>query len=151
MYLALIALAFAVTSTVTGASNERLQPGVWFTIGTSVESRPIEAIRIGSGPRHLAPMGSIHGGWERNTMELVQRAYEHFRDHPNEIPDGLSVYFVPTTNPDGVAAGTDRESAWNAHHVDLNRNFATANWSADSFGRVGGRYGPSGVLSGGGG
>jgi hypothetical protein len=123
----------------------------WFSIGTSVEGRQIRAIKFGTGPTHLAIVGAIHGGWEKNTMTLVQKAYEYFRDNRDEIPDELTVYFVPAINPDGVAAGTDRESAWNAHGVDLNRNFASYNWSRDTFGRVGGRYGPTGTRKNGGG
>ncbi len=96
-------------------------------------------------------MGSIHGGWERNTEQLVNQAYAYFAANREQIPPQLTVYFVPTTNPDGLAAGNDRDSAWNADGVDLNRNFLTPNWSPDSFGRVGGRYGPSGIRAGAGG
>jgi hypothetical protein len=123
----------------------------WFRIGGSVQDRSIDAIRLGSGPLHLALMGSIHGGWERNTEALVNRAYAYFAANRDQIPPLLTLYFVPTTNPDGLAAGNDRDSAWNADGVDLNRNFPTPNWSPDSYGRVGGRYGPSGTRIGAGG
>jgi len=119
--------------------------GEWFEIGRSVEGRAINAIRLGSGSVHLVLMGSIHGGWERNTELLVTRFYEYFRADPSAIPSGITLYIVPSTNPDGIARGTDRDSAWNAHGVDLNRNFDTPNWSPDSFGRAGGRYGPTGT------
>lgn len=123
----------------------------WFTFGRSVEDRPLEAIRLGSGAIHLALMGSIHGGWEANTERLVRQAYLHFGSHRDEIPADMSLYFVPTTNPDGLAAGSDRDAAWNANGVDLNRNFDTPNWSTDSYGQVGGRYGAAGTRAGAGG
>jgi len=122
-----------------------------FEIGRSAQGRPIQAVRLGSGEIRLALMGSIHGGWERNTERLVSLMHEHFRAHPVEIPRGLAVYFVPTTNPDGIEMGSGPEAAWNARGVDLNRNFDTPNWSPDAFGRVGGRYGPSGMRRGAGG
>ncbi|MCA1648296.1 MAG: hypothetical protein LC797_23505 [Chloroflexi bacterium] len=123
----------------------------WFTFGRSVDDRPLDAVRLGSGSVHLALMGSIHGGWERNTELLVRRAYEYFASHRDEIPADMSLYFVPTSNPDGLAAGSDRDAAWNANGVDLNRNFDTSNWSTDSYGQVGGRYGATGARNGAGG
>jgi hypothetical protein len=103
--------------------------GAWFAIGSSVHDRPILARRLGAGPIHLALMGSIHGGWERNTERLVRMA----------------------SNPDGLAHGSGSDAAWNARGVDLNRNFDTPNWSSDTYGRPGGRYGPTGTRRGAGG
>lgn len=123
----------------------------WFEIGRSVRDLPIRAIRLGSGAVRLAIMGSIHGGWERNTERLVAMAREHFAGNPSAISPALSVYFVPTTNPDGLAAGSSSDAAWNARGVDLNRNFDTPNWSPDTYGRPGGRYGPTGTRTGAGG
>lgn len=122
-----------------------------FEIGRSVQDAPIRALRLGSGPVRLALMGGIHGGWERNTERLVLTAYEYFLVRPADIPSALSVFFVPTTNPDGLAAGNGPDAAWNARGVDLNRNFDTPNWSPDTFGRPGGRYGPTGTRQGAGG
>ena len=137
---------------VTPASGGGEAPAsTWFEIGRSVQDAPIRALRLGSGAVRLALMGSIHGGWERNTERLVLMAYEHFLARPAEIPVALSVFFVPTTNPDGLAAGNGPDAAWNARGVDLNRNFDTPNWSQDTFGRPGGRYGPTGTRPGAGG
>jgi len=155
----------APTETVAAATEVDAQPTAatllrttaiakeldWFEIGTSVEGRSIAAIRIGTGPVHLAIMGAIHGGWEKNTMTLVQQAYDYFNDNSDLIQPQLSVYFVPATNPDGIAVGTNSDAAWNAHGVDLNRNFDSYNWSRDTFGLVGGRYGPTGTKKNGGG
>jgi hypothetical protein len=123
----------------------------WYEIGRSLRDNSIRALRLGSGPIRLALMGSIHGGWERNTERLVLTAHEHFVARPGDIPSALSLFIVPTTNPDGLALGNGPDAAWNARGVDLNRNFDTANWSPDTFGRVGGRYGPTGMRQGAGG
>src|SRR5438094_2112363 len=144
-------LVVACLAMAAGPAAAAGDENTWFRIGASVQDRSIDAIRLGSGPAHLALMGSIHGGWERNTELLVNQAYAYFAANREQIPPQLTLYFVPTTNPDGLAAGNDRDSAWNADGVDLNRNFLTPNWSADSFGRVGGRYGPSGTRVGAGG
>jgi hypothetical protein len=147
LFVALLTLSTTVVASGVPTPAE----GEWFEIGRSVEGRPLSAVRLGSGPVHLALMGSIHGGWERNTEELVSRLHAYFQERPDEIPPELTLYVVPTTNPDGLAAGRGPDAAWNANGVDLNRNFDTANWSPDTFGRVGGRYGPTGVRRGAGG
>ena len=131
--------------------NDEAPANGWFEIGRSLLDSPIRAIRLGTGPVRLALMGSIHGGWERNTERLVLTAYEHFLANPADISPALSLYFVPTSNPDGLAAGNGPDAAWNARGVDLNRNFDTPNWSQDTFGRPGGRYGPTGTRKGAGG
>ncbi len=43
--------------------------------------------------------------------------------HPAELA-GRTVVIVPVANPDGFAAG----ERFNAHGVDLNRNFPAGNW-----------------------
>jgi murein peptide amidase A len=40
------------------------------------------------------------------------------------MPPGRETWLIPALNLDGLAAGTKN----NAHDVDLNRNFASANW-----------------------
>ncbi len=44
-----------------------------------------------------------------------------------ERPPGRHTWLIPALNPDGLAAGTKN----NANDVDLNRNFAAENWSAE--------------------
>lgn len=143
---------FGPTTAPSGSSAPGSSPGGgWLELGRSVQSNPIRAIRLGDGPVRLALMGGIHGGWERNTERLALAMYEHLSASPGQIPSALTCYFVPGTNPDGLAAGNGPDAAWNARGVDLNRNFDTANWSPDTFGRPGGRYGPSGMRKGAGG
>ena len=102
-------------------------------------ARNQRGVELGDGPRWIAVIGGIHQGNEANTTDLVNLLLDHFRDNPDEIPDGVGLAFIPDINPDGAAAGT-RE---NANGVDLNRNW-DANWQPDS-------YGPSGLVVPGGG
>lgn len=84
------------------------------TIGHSVQGRPIAAIgRSGASPHAVVlVVGSIHGNEQAGIP--VAQALEHVA-----APAGVTLWIVPTLNPDGVAAGTRQ----NAHGVDLNRNF----------------------------
>lgn len=81
-------------------------------LGRSWQGRPIRAVEVGdpNGIR-VVVVGCIHGN-ETAGMAVI-RALER------SSPRGLDLWLVPTLNPDGVALGT----RWNAHGVDLNRNF----------------------------
>ena len=88
-------------------------PG-WETIGHSEQGRPIRALLVGS-PRarvKVLVVGLIHGN-EQAGRAVVARL-RHARP-----PRGTALWLVDSANPDGMAAGT----RWNAHGVDLNRNF----------------------------
>ena len=90
-------------------------------IGQSVEERPIEAYRFGRGRYKVVLVGDIHGGQEANTYQLAQELLAHFKANPEDVPDNVSLWIIPTLNPDGLAAGT----RFNARGVDLNRNTDT--------------------------
>jgi beta-N-acetylhexosaminidase len=83
-------------------------------VGHSVEGRPIEAQRIGpaDAPVKLLVVGDIHGN-ERAGEAVIARLS---RSHP---PRGTALWLITQANPDGAAANR----RWNAHGVDLNRNF----------------------------
>jgi hypothetical protein len=112
------------------------------TIGTSTLGHPIEAYAFGTGPRRLAFVGAIHGGYEWNTALLAYQAIDHFTAHPEEIPAGVTLFIVPSANPDGQAlvtgtagrftvadvAAATRPGRFNGHGVDLNRNW-DCNWT----------------------
>jgi len=117
-------------------------------IGYSVEGRPITAHRIGNGPVKVVLVGDIHGGFEANTHILAQQLLAHFQTLPGDVPVNISLWIVPTMNPDGLAAGT----RWNAHDVDLNRNADTDldgcagnDWSPDTVGLEGPHPGAGGA------
>lgn len=95
-----------------------------FTYGTSFDGRPLRAYRLGNGPSKRAIIGAIHGGYEWNTVDLVSKTLEYLQANPSVVPDDVTLYVIPCANPDGYAAGTDREHGRvNGNGVDLNRNW----------------------------
>jgi predicted deacylase len=100
-------------------------------IGRSAEGRAIIARRMGAGDRALMLVGGIHGGWEANTVTLINELISHFDSNPADILPGLSLILIPAANPDGVLRGRDIGSRFNANGVDLNRNWGCG-WSADA-------------------
>ena len=102
-----------------------------------MQGRPIDAHRIGDGPLKVVLVGDIHGEFEANTHELALQLLAHFQAHPGEVPARVSLWIIPTMNPDGLATG----HRWNANDVDLNRNADTDldgcagnDWSPDTVG-----------------
>jgi predicted deacylase len=91
------------------------------TLGVSGDGRPITALRVGDGPRKFVLVGDTHGGPEANTYQLAAQLAEHFRAYPEQVPAPVSLYVIPTLNPDGLALNT----RFNARGVDLNRNMNT--------------------------
>ncbi len=86
-------------------------------IGSSVEGRPISAVRRGTpGGRVVLIIGVIHGD-EAAGLAIVDLLEQY------EVPANVDLWLIDSMNPDGVATG-DRH---NANQVDLNRNFP-ADW-----------------------
>jgi murein peptide amidase A len=92
-------------------------------IGVSVKGRPIIATKIGSGNRRYLFVGMHHGN-EPQGGRLLALFRDYLIANPGAVPNDAEVWIVPYLNPDGLAADT----RWNARGVDLNRNYATANW-----------------------
>jgi protein MpaA len=95
-------------------------------IGHTVIGRPIDAIHF-TPPSYARPrppallFGAIHGD-----EAVTQLMLERLADELIERPPGRDTWIVPCLNVDGVLAGTRN----NANDVDLNRNFAAANWGS---------------------
>jgi hypothetical protein len=68
-------------------------------IGLSAQGRPITAIRYGDGPRTVLVVGQTHGD-EEGGLRVLLRA----RALP--VPDGITMWIIPTMNPDGLALDT---------------------------------------------
>lgn len=127
----LVATATAPTSTpqpttvpLTPTPTERPFFEGPFSYGTSFDGRPLRAYRLGHGPSKRAIIGAIHGGYEWNTVDLVSKTLEYLQANPSVVPDDVTLYVIPCANPDGYAAGTDREHGRvNGNGVDLNRNW----------------------------
>lgn len=117
-------------------------------LGHSSQGWPIEAHRFGTGPLRLALIGGIHGGYEWNTILLAYQAIDYFNRNPKEVPPEISLYIIPSANPDGQVkvighpgrfspeeVGTDTVSGrFNVLGVDLNRNW-DCKWEPDGFWR----------------
>jgi hypothetical protein len=92
-------------------------------IGRSVEGRPIEVYRFGTGPEERLTVHGIHGGSEWNTIALADQLIKELTDHPELIPESSTLYILRSLNPDGEARGHGPEGRANANGVDLNRNW----------------------------
>ncbi len=131
--------AVTTTSPFT-ADQERI-------IGHSVQGRPIVAYGIGRGAIKVALIADIHGEFEANTHLLAQQLVDHFLKYPDEVPAEVTLWIIPTINPDGLATG----HRWNANDVDLNRNADTDldgcagnDWTSDTVGLEGPHPGAGG-------
>lgn len=120
-YIKLLCAIILIVIIVNPTTAQSTTPVYELTFGFSGQGRPITGIRIGQGPRKLMLIGNTHGGPEANTYELVTALAEYFTANPHEIPASLSVYIIPSLNPDGLALNT----RFNANMVDLNRNMNT--------------------------
>ncbi len=103
-----------------------------FSFGKSAGGLELQAFRVGTGERLLMVVGGVHAGYEANTIQLVRRLYDHALANPQELPDALTLLFVPVLNVDGIAAGRDARGRLNANGVDLNRNWGCG-WSAEAY------------------
>jgi predicted deacylase len=93
-------------------------------IGRSVEGRPIDMFIVGTPAANpVLILAGIHGN-ERNSSACAQLLLEHLRAHRADLA-GVPLALIPAANPDGLA----KNLRFNAHRVDLNRNFPASNWS----------------------
>jgi Zinc carboxypeptidase len=125
--------------------------GVKAIVGTSVEGREIESYTYGNGEDHLLFVGGVHGGYEWNSVLLAYQAMDYFKANIDTIPQNLTITIIPSLNPDGVFKVVGKEGRFaqidipktkqpvgtgrfNAHGVDLNRNF-DCKWKPESMWR----------------
>jgi protein MpaA len=109
--------------------------------GASREQRPLYDVNLGDAPRNALIVGGIHAGSETNTVSLVQALQDAIQNDSSLVPPNLGLTFLSAANPDGLANSTRTL----ANGVDPNRNWPTADWSADTY-----VSGPSVVPGGGG-
>lgn len=98
------------------------------TLGSSVQSRPIYAYYFGTGSKKIVFFGAMHGS-EAKTKNTMLSWIAELERNSSKIPSDKTVIVVPTFNPDGIA----NQSRFNANIVDINRNFDTSDWTADSY------------------
>jgi len=107
------------------APRPSVLPSSYQIVGTSAEYHPILCLTLGQGPDVILVIATIHGD-EAVGTPLVRRLAAYLREHPNLL-EGRTVVLLPVANPDGMARGI----RYNAHNVDLNRNFEAANRVTD--------------------
>lgn len=117
-------------------------------IGTSVQGRKIESYTYGTGPTKLMFVGGIHGGYEWNSVLLAYQFMDYLEKNPSIVPSNLNISVIPVANPDGLYKVIGKEGRFsfadvpadegptgngrfNAHEVDLNRNF-DCKWKPES-------------------
>jgi protein MpaA len=103
-------------------------------IGSSVQGRPIFARRFGTGERAVVLVGGMHGGWEANTVALIDALTVYFAANSGAVPADISLYLIPVANPDGLLYGRTAEGRFNGHGVDLNRNWGCG-WQPQAYWR----------------
>lgn len=99
-------------------------------IGYSVAGRPLEVYRFGNGPTGRLIVAGIHGGNEWNTIKLAYELMAYIDEHPEIVPDGITLYILPNLNPDGEARIHGLDGRVNDNGVDLNRNWPY-HWEKD--------------------
>jgi predicted deacylase len=129
------AIAFTALPTTQRTAAPVLRAANLTRIGVSVEGREIVAQRYGSGGRVVLLVGGIHGGWEANTVTLMNDLAAHYAANPADILPSLAVEIIPVMNPDGLPRGRVPAGRFNARSVDLNRNWACG-WSSQAYWRT---------------
>jgi hypothetical protein len=108
--------------------------GLSSLIGESVGGRPLLAYQFGDGDRVRMIIADIHGGYEWNTRALADELIAYLQQHPEVVPEDITLYVLPSMNPDGEARSHGYEGRANDNGVDLNRNFPfdwQATWAPD--------------------
>lgn len=97
-------------------------------IGTSVQGRGIYATYFGNGSKKIVFFASMHGS-EANTKTTLNRLIYELENYSYRIPTSKTIIVIPTINPDGIA----NKKRFNAHGVDLNRNFDSSTWVSGTY------------------
>jgi len=94
-----------------------------FIFGYSSSNLPIPAYRFGSGGHEVLILGGVHG----DEAEGVVAAHGLLNIFAKDFLLNLTLTLVPMFNIDGVVAKQRK----NSNNVDLNRNLATKDWTAE--------------------
>ena len=99
--------------------------GYSWTIGQSVQGRPIVAYSFGSGATTVLFTGGMHGSEPSGYATMLAWA-QYLRVYGNIVPADKRIVIVLNTNPDGIATNSRN----NSQNVNIDRNFPTADWEA---------------------
>ncbi|MEM1446223.1 MAG: DUF2817 domain-containing protein [Planctomycetota bacterium] len=89
--------------------------------GRSVEGRALTSFAYGQGGPLVLIIAGIHGS-EPAGVRLAQRLRLHVENDPSLLGN-VRLVLIENANPDGL----DQQQRFNAHGIDLNRNFPAAN------------------------
>ncbi len=78
--------------------------------------------------RYLGETFDLHSGREDNSRMIVEQLAAYFGANPRDVPRAVTLYLLPSVNPDGTARGIHT----NARGVDLNRNWPSDDWTTDA-------------------
>ncbi len=92
-------------------------------IGNSILGSPLTVRQFGNGPVHKMIVAGIHGGYEWNTVQLAEKLIEYLKANPSAVPPDVTLYILPSINPDGYNKEFGAKGRANANGVDINRNF----------------------------
>jgi len=81
---------------------------------------------FGSGSTTILFTGGIHGN-ELSGSYLMHDWISYLDSNAEAIPTDKKIVVVPDVNPDGLATS----SRYNSNNVNIDRNFPSANWTAD--------------------
>ncbi|MCP5096855.1 MAG: protein kinase [Chloroflexi bacterium] len=118
------------TPTATPTPTRDLGP-TWEVIGHSVNNQEIKVVRFGDGEAVLILVGGLHAGFNPASVDLAMRLIDYFEEEPTAVPDNVTLYIVPSLNPDSADAIGKVEGRLNANGVDLNRNW-DCRWQPDA-------------------
>jgi protein MpaA len=96
-------------------------------VGKTARQTPITAAIFGNGRKHVIVLGGIHGD-EPSSAWVANAFAESFLRH--RVPANITLVIISRVNPDGLSIG--KRSNWGG--VDLNRNFPSTTWRAESRG-----------------
>lgn len=101
-----------------------------FNVGSTLQGRQLWVMKVTDNPAteedepEVAYVSSMHGD-EVVGKELCVNLLHHLTDNygvdarVTDLVDQTEIWIMPSMNPDGTALG----QRWNAHNVDLNRDF----------------------------
>jgi len=87
-------------------------------IGQSVENRPIELLKIGSGAFKVLMWSQMHGNETTTTKALFDFIPWFLNLEQRTLQNKFTLHIILQLNPDG----SERYTRANANHVDLNRD-----------------------------
>jgi len=96
-------------------------------IGYSVAGQAMWVYQFGDGPSKVMMVGGVHGGYEWNTVQLMDQIMARLKRYPDLVPADKTLYILRVFNVDGYVRDNGDDGRLNSNGVDLNRNWK-ANW-----------------------